>query len=99
MVAALRVAPELSRNKPPTEAQYALEAIQPQDPATLNHAQVHCIRKFLICTYSHHILYILFTVSTSLSIGSSGGSGGSGGGKYTKSRITGEAEILDQVKR
>merc|ERR1711879_920206 len=34
-----RLAPEPSLNKPPTEAQYALEAIQPQDPATLNHAQ------------------------------------------------------------
>jgi len=39
VVVALRLAPEPYLNKPPTEAQYALEAIQPQDPATLNHAQ------------------------------------------------------------
>ena len=41
MVAALRLAPEPSLNKPPTEAQYAPEALQLQDHATLNHAQVH----------------------------------------------------------
>ena len=48
MVVALRLAPEPSLNKPPTEAQYALEALQLQDPATLTHAQVHYTRIFLI---------------------------------------------------
>jgi len=38
-VVALRLAPEPSLNKPPTEAQYAPEALQLQDPATLTHAQ------------------------------------------------------------
>ena len=45
---ALRLAPEPSLNKPPTEAQYAPEAQQLQDPATLTHAQVHFTRIFLI---------------------------------------------------
>jgi len=38
VVVALRLALELSLKKPPMEAQHALEALRPQDPATLSHA-------------------------------------------------------------